>query len=202
MFKCYYVFLLLFVAISGFVCGGYEAHTLVVEELGGQTLQAFYSTTLHYDFSEIVDSSQVISRLIISISGYFTPGIGYFEGEYGPLDNSEIIITPFDNHVHMGRWVSFPKESTMFSVVLDSQEMIGLYLPGIWDEPYPGYSGDTLGSIDFIFAQGQTLSTVVETWPVIQVTEATYTLYLIPEPISLLFMSCGVLILRKRISNS
>lgn len=178
--------------------GGYEVRTVKIPELHNQIIQANYFTTLNYDFSELVDSFQVISRLVISISGDFTPGFGdmYGSGNYAPLDGSQIMIEPFDNHIMLGGYFYFSDENTVFSLELDSHDMIGTNLPGIWDGPYPGYSGNIWGNIDFYFGQGRTLSTVVESWPVIEINEATYTLYLVPEPTSLLLLGLGGLFLR------
>jgi len=193
-------YLLCFAAIlivCGIGYGSYQAYTVQIPELHHQTIQAQHEGILNYDFSEFVGSDQVISRLVISISGSFTPGIGYFDGEYGPLDGSEIEVRPFDNYWPLGGGVDFSKENTQFFLELDSEKMVGTDYVS-WDEPYPGYSGDVAGSINFSFIQWLTLSTTVESWPVIEIAEATYTLYLIPEPASALLLAFGGLLLKKK----
>lgn len=198
MAKRYDLCFAILMVVNMFVYGGSEACTIEIPELHGQTIQANYFTTLTYDFSEYVGKSQEISRLIISISGSFTPGTGFADGEYGTLDGSEMMIQPFDGYLHLGKLVQFSDESSVFSVKLDSEEMQGIYLAGIWDAPYPGYSGERSGSIDFNFGQGQTLSMIIDTWPAIEINEATYTIYLVPEPASVLIFSVGVLFLRRK----
>jgi len=183
--------------VSGVIFGGYEVHTIEIPELHNQIIPANYFTTLTYDFSEIVDCSQSISRLIFSMSGDFTPGVGYFDSEYGTLDGGMIRMNPFDNYRHLGGGIDFSKENASFSLELDSEKMIGTDFI-IWDEPYPGYSGDVQGEIDFDFGQGRTSSTVVETWPVIEITEATWTVYVIPEPVTSILFGLGGLVLTMR----
>jgi hypothetical protein len=70
-----------------------------------------------------------------------------------------------------------------------------------FEMPYSGYSGDKAGEFGFYFARSQTLSTIIETWPTIEITEATYTIYVVPEPATLLLLSCGIFFMKRRASK-
>jgi hypothetical protein len=182
--------------------GGTDIFTVNIEELNGKTLQADYVQKISYDFSETIDSSQIIKRMVLSMSGSFKPGIGYYEVDdgtikYGPLPGcSSIEIWRFDNFLPYE--YQFLDEALAFDFKIDSDEIIGL-IHCEYETPYAGYSGDKAGEFEFSFDQPRGLSTIIETWPEIAIANATMTLYVIPEPATIALFVCGGFILRKKL---
>lgn len=192
---------------SGLAFSGYDVYTVDIESLSSQLVQANYNPAIHYDFSEIVGDSQVIERVVFSMTGNFTPGTGiYFvpyetedgtvyETVHGQLPSAGIDISNFDGEIDYG--IQFPNERSQFTLGIDSEVLVGRRRYGT-SEPYPGYSKAISGSFDFSFGQSISYGGTIETWPTIDITKATFTLYVIPEPATVGMLGIGGLILKKQ----
>jgi hypothetical protein len=189
--KILYVFI--FMSTLGSVYGGYDIQTVNVDLLTGQTISNIYSS-IPYDFSGIVNEHQTIERLVLTVSADYTPGTGYIGGEYQVI-SSIFSIRGFDSYIDL-QWYLFD-QSLSCEFEVDSEKMVGWQKFGML-VPYQGYSGSVQGSFDYFIFLNKTLNTVVDNWSTLAITDATFTLYLIPEPASLLLLGIGGLLIRRK----
>lgn len=63
MRKWLYKIAILIVLLSKMAIGGIDACIVKMDELNGKEIQADFSQIIHYDFSGVLDSSQVITQV-------------------------------------------------------------------------------------------------------------------------------------------